>query len=491
MARVPMGGKDVLPPGPQRDLVTAVYDLYERAGKPSLRDIATWIRKDDRLTGTLSHEGVRAAITGSGATPRWQNLEALVRVLAGRDVHQGSVDDAVVRLHTLWIGATEPTRPVVSPPTVVQPPSPPTLQQAIALHGQQALVELLAVTLWFSELSQDGISAVAQQLDESTEELVSYIAERDFGEALDEALPVEDWDDSVSLIVATAAFRPSSEIVDFLAGKWGAPSGESLTLCLLCLAVRYLVSSADEIIRLFLGLDRAGVDYDKDGLLQFYGGMLQPEQLVPLLVQMSTFDLAYDVTLLCRGVCLRSLTATCEILNWLKGKEGSWARHTVIRQYVGRRGVDGTLRLMAAFEEQGDCELIQEVASEVAAAEPCKVLEFCEAAKKAARPASLDRVLGEAAKRQTPFVADFLIGLAERNLHDEQATLLSYARKARREGLSTVAHFLDFVEVDETLKEKVRAAIEASAAAQERAPHQEENPRRSRARPKASAKIVE
>jgi hypothetical protein len=103
MVGVPMPGEETLPPSPTRDLVAALHELYELAGKPACRTISRIIRERDDLPGTLSHEGVSAALRGvNGSIPRWANLESLVRVLAETAITKPSVDAEVVRIHSLW-----------------------------------------------------------------------------------------------------------------------------------------------------------------------------------------------------------------------------------------------------------------------------------------------------------------------------------------------------------------------------------------------------
>src|SRR6476469_5921903 len=98
-----------LPLGPHRDLVTELHDLYGSAGKPPCRQISILIRQRDDLPGTLSHEGVSAALRGAGGVPRWRNLESLVRVLAALSITELDVDTVVVRIHRLWRAADDPT----------------------------------------------------------------------------------------------------------------------------------------------------------------------------------------------------------------------------------------------------------------------------------------------------------------------------------------------------------------------------------------------
>lgn len=130
-----------LPPGPRRDLAAALHDLYELAGKPAARTISGWIRGQDDLPGTLSHEGVSSMLRGTGV-PRWANLESLVRVLVSRRrVGVSDVDAAVIRIHTLWRIADGgfDREPVDTP--AIQPQ--PLKQEAIARwdHPRLGIVE--------------------------------------------------------------------------------------------------------------------------------------------------------------------------------------------------------------------------------------------------------------------------------------------------------------------------------------------------------------
>lgn len=99
-----MPDEQQLPPGPRRDLAIALHQLYALAGKPAARALSTWIRDRDDLPGTLSHEGVSAVLRGSG-TPRWANLESLVRVLVEqqRVGAAADVDAVVTHIHSLWM----------------------------------------------------------------------------------------------------------------------------------------------------------------------------------------------------------------------------------------------------------------------------------------------------------------------------------------------------------------------------------------------------
>ena len=78
-----------IPPGPQRDLVTALHELHHRAGWPSLRTLA-------REAG-CSHTTV-SNIFSSPRLPSWGALELLVEAMNG--------DTAV--FHQLWLASSQP-----------------------------------------------------------------------------------------------------------------------------------------------------------------------------------------------------------------------------------------------------------------------------------------------------------------------------------------------------------------------------------------------
>ncbi|MGW4492329.1 hypothetical protein [Streptomyces sp. NPDC004376] len=103
MVGIRMPDEERLPPGPRRDLAAALHDLYALAGKPAARTISGWIRERDDLPGTLSHEGVSAVLRGT-STPRWNNLESLVRILVEKQCVGEAADVVTVvrQIHTFW-----------------------------------------------------------------------------------------------------------------------------------------------------------------------------------------------------------------------------------------------------------------------------------------------------------------------------------------------------------------------------------------------------
>jgi hypothetical protein len=128
MVGIRMPDEQVLPPGSRRDLAVALFELYDGAGKPSVRLISEWIGKDedDDLPGTLSHEGVSSALRVA-AMPRWLNLESLVRVLFKNHrvpLRYADADAAVARIQFLWSIANGSVPAEVSEDSKLQPEQP-------------------------------------------------------------------------------------------------------------------------------------------------------------------------------------------------------------------------------------------------------------------------------------------------------------------------------------------------------------------------------
>ncbi|GAA4596948.1 tetratricopeptide (TPR) repeat protein [Actinoplanes octamycinicus] len=129
---VQMPGPDQLSPGPLRDLVSALHELYRDAGKPGVRVISTDIKNRQDLRDTVSHETVSAMLRGEGL-PKWMKLECVVRVLAARSVERPEPDEVVRRFLRHWLTASDdpdsanrvraaaPSEDFVAPP--VQEPS--------------------------------------------------------------------------------------------------------------------------------------------------------------------------------------------------------------------------------------------------------------------------------------------------------------------------------------------------------------------------------
>jgi tetratricopeptide (TPR) repeat protein len=101
---------DGLPPGPLRDLVHALHDLYRDAGLPSMRMISSAIRRRNDLPDTVSHETVGQMLRGE-AVPSWTKFECVVRHLAAVAVHRPDMGPEVQRFHELWLAAVDGAPP--------------------------------------------------------------------------------------------------------------------------------------------------------------------------------------------------------------------------------------------------------------------------------------------------------------------------------------------------------------------------------------------
>ena len=97
---IAMPGPDRLPPGPHRDLVEALHQLYRGAGKPGLRRMATAILDGD-FRDTVSHEKISTMLRGE-SVPSWTKLEPVVRVLAGWNATRLDADAESARIQRLW-----------------------------------------------------------------------------------------------------------------------------------------------------------------------------------------------------------------------------------------------------------------------------------------------------------------------------------------------------------------------------------------------------
>lgn len=130
MVGIQLPDENKLPPGPLRDLVTALHALYRGAGRPGLRKIASAIAAGD-YRDTVSHEKVSAMLNGQGL-PRWSKLEALVRQLAAWQVPSRDPDSEAARFLAMWEAADPadaPTSSTTENGPQVAPASPLTKSQ--------------------------------------------------------------------------------------------------------------------------------------------------------------------------------------------------------------------------------------------------------------------------------------------------------------------------------------------------------------------------
>ena len=101
---IALPGPDRLPPGPVRDFVVALHNLYDLAGRLAARQISRQIY-DDRNLEAVSHETVSAALRGS-SVPSWHKVLSIITVLARHSIRPLNTDQLVVEFHALWILAS-------------------------------------------------------------------------------------------------------------------------------------------------------------------------------------------------------------------------------------------------------------------------------------------------------------------------------------------------------------------------------------------------
>ncbi|MCX4528678.1 MULTISPECIES: DnaB-like helicase C-terminal domain-containing protein [unclassified Streptomyces] len=78
---IPMPDESTVAPGPHRDLLVALHEVYAAAGRPGLRTIARGVTADDRLPSTLTHHAIGRVLGGS-AIPSPRQAHALAAWLA-------------------------------------------------------------------------------------------------------------------------------------------------------------------------------------------------------------------------------------------------------------------------------------------------------------------------------------------------------------------------------------------------------------------------
>ncbi|MFW3473552.1 HNH endonuclease signature motif containing protein [Streptomyces microflavus] len=101
--------ENVLPGGSHRNLLVALHVLYRRAGFPGIKSISEASVHLGDNCDVISHQGVSNILAGK-SIPRWGKLEALVLVLANRDVTRPEPRGIAQEFHALWVQvASEPT----------------------------------------------------------------------------------------------------------------------------------------------------------------------------------------------------------------------------------------------------------------------------------------------------------------------------------------------------------------------------------------------
>ncbi|CCK32967.1 hypothetical protein BN159_p95 (plasmid) [Streptomyces davaonensis JCM 4913] len=96
-----------VPPGPHRNLLKALHDLYRLAGFPSTRVISRVITRSEFARDSMSHQTVANILAGR-RVPRWLKVEALVDALltlARRETALSELD----RFRSLWESIHSPS----------------------------------------------------------------------------------------------------------------------------------------------------------------------------------------------------------------------------------------------------------------------------------------------------------------------------------------------------------------------------------------------
>lgn len=114
MSGITLPGLDRLPAGPHRELVEALHELYRGAGKPSVRRIAS-AATEGPFRDTVSHETVSAMLHGKGGLPRWEKVDAVVRVLTSWNPSPLDPAGEAGRVQQLWLAAHDGSGPAGGP----------------------------------------------------------------------------------------------------------------------------------------------------------------------------------------------------------------------------------------------------------------------------------------------------------------------------------------------------------------------------------------
>lgn len=113
-------GEDRALPGPSRELVLALHELYRGAGKPSSREIALDVEKG-HYRDTVSHDTI-AKMLGGHSFPRWDKWDAVVRALAVRNAERCDPDAEARRVQELWLAAQDHANVNETPEDIIQAP---------------------------------------------------------------------------------------------------------------------------------------------------------------------------------------------------------------------------------------------------------------------------------------------------------------------------------------------------------------------------------
>ena len=93
--------REPMPPGPITDLFSRLDDLHSKAGRPSMREIATRAGRGNISSSTVHNLFRRSQV------PRWAFLEQVVKALGGAQEREGFL--------TLWEAAWRAENDVAAP----------------------------------------------------------------------------------------------------------------------------------------------------------------------------------------------------------------------------------------------------------------------------------------------------------------------------------------------------------------------------------------
>ena len=359
MGRVTLLAESALPPGPRRDLAVAVHGLYVRAGCPSTRRIAELIREDDTLPGVPSHQGVAAAIRGESVS-RWPNLESLVRVLVARDIERSDVESTVRSVHGLWVAAAQSSSNAVAVP---QPMPEETTVGALfiavvrtvrkrgtaflsdGIGSSEILLEAMRgsvddfISVFASDEYHAELNAMCWASDLSLSEVIEFVSESD----TDELEPL-----SGHLMLLTASFRPTVEVVDLLAERT-EPGSRHFSAAANFIACYLTLRPLDDALRLFYALAADHHALLAAAILEYVAISRSDVELLDFLDRLDGLSAASATNAVYSGAAYRSVESLVAIACLCDERGPSRHAKEILNKAAIRRDADDVSRLLLRF----------------------------------------------------------------------------------------------------------------------------------------------
>lgn len=379
--RVP--SEDELPSGPHRSLVLALHRLYSLAGKPSTRGISAAIRDRDDLPGTLSHEGVSAALRGT-TLPRWPNLESLIRVLASWTVNAIDGDEEVIRIHSLWVAAGDfPSDEIDSRSA----PENSRLQSGVAknqsadiLRQIDSAVDLLPnmenIEPFLAVLIEDGVEEFASALNKhpGLSDSILSSAEVPFVEALRVIGSMFSRKDPywyAPAIVAT--MRPANEFVCELNADNRTPSQRAIATVLLVLASRWLPAEIyiDVVNELKVNDRRGHLD------VAFNVWARRPiSEVSDFMSELRRNGWSNDCYRICAAMTRRSARSILDAVRFFGNQRQEKVKNYILWSAGSRLPDDRLHELLVMFCEEGATKEALRILEAKARQEPHEIIQF-------------------------------------------------------------------------------------------------------------------